>query len=90
VETINKSQNAGEWENNLTKLYDEEEIISILNILSYLDNQRRGYGKLNDEECYTEERNADKNNRLYDEALRGLELLEIGRSRRLKKARISR
>ena len=74
--------NYGDWELGLDVRYKEEEVISIMNMLSYLDNQRRGHGKGNDEPCYKEERLADTNDRLYNEAVHGLELLERGRVRK--------
>ena len=70
------------WEISLDSLYNEDEVLSIMNILSYWDNKHRGYGKRNDEQLYREEIEADKNNRLYDEAMRGLYLLETGRLRK--------
>jgi hypothetical protein len=79
--------NAKDWEIGLDSLYNEDEVISILNIVSCIENKRRGFGNRNDDECYWEERKADKNNRLYEEALYGLELLERGRLRKLKRAR---
>jgi hypothetical protein len=71
--------NATEWEISLDNRYNEDEVLSIMNILSYWENKHRGYGKRNDEQIYREEREADKNNRLYEEAMRGLSLLETGR-----------
>ena len=79
--------NAKDWEITLDSLYSEEAVISILNIVSCMENKRRGFGNRNDDDCYREERKADKNNRLYEEAMYGLELLERGRLRKLKKAR---
>ena len=79
--------NAKDWEIGLDSLYNEDEVISILNIVSCIENKRRGFGNRNDDECYWEERKADRNNRLYEEALYGLELLERGRLRKIKRAR---
>lgn len=80
--TTSSSNNYSDWELGLDARYQEEEVISIMNMLSYMDNERRGYGKGNDEACYKEERGADNSNRLYDEAARGLDLLEQGRMRK--------
>ena len=78
--------NAKDWEIGLDSLYNEDEVISILNIVSCIENKLRGFGNRNDDECYWEERKADKNNRLYEEAIYGLELLERGRLKKLKRA----
>ena len=71
--------NATDWEISLDSRYNEDEVLSIMNMLSYWDNQHRGYGKRNDEQLYLEERESDKNNKLYEEAMYGLSLLERGR-----------
>ncbi len=68
--------NATDWEYGLEHLYSEEQIISINNILSYELNKRRGFGRCNDEDCYREERESDKESILYEEAMYGLYLLE--------------
>jgi hypothetical protein len=73
---------ATDWEISLDSRYNEDEVLSIMNMLSYWDNQHRGYGKRNDEQLYRDEREADKNNKLYDEAMYGLSLLERGRRER--------
>ncbi len=76
------------WEISLESRYTEDEVVSIMNMLSYWDNKRRGYGKLNDEQLYLEERKEDENNRLFEEAMRGLLLLETRRkTQRNKKIR---
>ena len=77
--------NATDWEISLDSRYNEDEVLSIMNILSYWDNKHRGYGNRNDEQLYREEREDDKNNILYDEAMRGLYLLETGRRLRKNK-----
>lgn len=77
--------NAGDWECGLDIQYTEDEVISILNLVSCLENKRRGFGGRSNDQCYREEREADKDNRLYEEALRGIELLERGRSKMLKR-----
>ena len=88
-ETKNKRiieyDNATDWENGLDRLYIEDEIISILNIVSCIENKRRGFGNKNDDKCYCEEREANKNNILYEEAIYGLKLLEKGRLKNSKK-----
>ena len=33
------------WEISLDSRYNEDEVLSIMNILSYWDNKHRGYGK---------------------------------------------
>ncbi len=70
--------NASAWEIGLQSLYTEEKIISIQNMLSYELNKRRGFGRRNDEECYREERESDVGNKLYAEAMYGLDLLLNG------------
>ena len=77
--------NATDWENGLDSLHTEDEMISILNIVSCIENERRGFGSRSNDECYWEEREADEDNRLYEEAIYGLELLERGRERRAKR-----
>jgi hypothetical protein len=79
--------NAADWEIGLDSRYNEDDVISILNILSYWDNKRRGFGKGNDEELYEEEREADRSNILYEEAMYGLDLLERGRMQKRKRLR---
>jgi hypothetical protein len=73
---------ATDWEISLDSRYNEDEVLSIMNMLSYWDNQHSGYGKRNDEQLYRDEREADKNNKLYDEAMYGLFLMERGRGER--------
>ena len=82
---IIKYDNDTDWKNGLDRLYNEDEIISILNIVSCIENKRRGFGNKNNDECYREEREADKNSRLYEEAIYGLKLLEKGRLKNSKK-----
>lgn len=67
--------NADDWEIGLDSRYTEDEIISILNIVSYWENRRYGFGHKNCEETYKDERENDKNNILFEEAMYGLELL---------------
>ena len=76
---------AADWEISLDSRYTEDEVVSIMNMLSYWDNKHRGYGKKNDEQLYLEERKEDVNNKLYDEAMRGLFLLETKRKCQCKK-----
>eukprot|EP01031_Cornospumella_fuschlensis_P024839 gene24839-30013_t len=59
------------------KRYSEDQIISIMNIVSYLENERRGFVRYNDEDCYRDERRVDRDGRLYKEALRGVELTKF-------------
>lgn len=80
--------NARDWEIGLDSRYSEDEVISILNIVSCMENKRRGFGNKNDDECLRDERKADTSNRLYEEAIYGLELLAKGRSRNPKRARL--
>ncbi len=68
--------NARDWEFGLEDLFTEEQIMSIDNMLSYELNKRRGFGRINDEELYREERESDHEEKLYAEAMYGLELLE--------------
>ena len=78
-------QNASAWELSVESRYTEDEVVSIMNMLSYWDNKHRGYGKHNDEQLYLEERTEDADNRLFDEAMRGLSLLETRRKCQCKK-----
>lgn len=79
---------ARDWEIGLDSRYSEDEVISILNIVSCMENKRRGFGNKSDDECLRDERKADTSNRLYEEAIYGLELLAEGRSRNPKRARL--
>lgn len=69
-------KNASDWEIDLDNRYTEEEVDSIMNMLSYWDNKRRGFGHKNDEELYMQERTDDINNILYEEAMYGLSLMK--------------
>lgn len=80
---VDAHESASAWELSLESRYSEEDILSIMNMLSYWENKRRGYGTRNDKELYWEERCADKNNILYNEAMCGLALLESGRKRKM-------
>ncbi len=73
-----KYDNAGAWEIGIRSMYTQKQIISIQNMLSYELNKRRGFGKRNDEECYRRERGSDVGNKLYAEAMYGLDLLMKG------------
>lgn len=65
---------ASEWEKSLDHIYNEEEVITIMNILSYHDNVFRGFGHLNDQGLYRDECRMDRSGKLFEEAMHGLEL----------------
>lgn len=67
--------NADDWEIDLDNRYSEDEIISIINMMSYWINRRNGFGSKNCEETYKEERENDKDNILFGEAMYGFELM---------------
>lgn len=67
-------QASGDWEMYVESHYDEEEIFSIMGMLSYLENCERGFGHLNDEKLFQDEIQSDKSGKLYKEALKGFEL----------------
>jgi hypothetical protein len=60
--------------------------MSIIGMLSYLDNIERGFGHKNDEELFKSERKDDTTGRLYEEAKKGFEFskkyIHLGRSLR--------
>jgi hypothetical protein len=72
-EYIAALQASGDWEMYVDSYYEEEEAISIIGILSYLENRERGFGHLNDEKLFQDEIQADKTGKLYKEALKGFE-----------------
>lgn len=64
----------GEWELKLEKKYNDEQIISIMNMLSFLENEHNGFNHFNDKSLYEEERKADVTGLLYEEASRGFKI----------------
>ena len=64
----------GEWEIDLEKKYNDEQIISIMNMLSFLENEHNGYSRFNDKSLYEEERKMDVTGLLYREACRGFKI----------------
>jgi hypothetical protein len=64
---------ASEWELNVDKLYGEEEVITIFNLLNYHGNVDRGFARANDEQLYQSELKKDIDGILFVEAMRGLE-----------------
>ena len=62
---------AAVWELGLEGRYSEDELMSIMGMLSYMENIERGYGHLNDEAVFASER---RSGRLYEEAVRGFVL----------------
>jgi len=65
-----------EWEISLEEKYNnEDEVLSILGMLSYHMNKEHGFGKRNDEIEYRSLRQKDKSGRWYEEALRGCEFM---------------
>jgi len=65
---------AHDWELGLEAIYTEDEIVTIMNFLSYYDNAERGFGHRNDERLYQSERREDVDGKLHEEALKGFEL----------------
>mmetsp|Transcript_24877 Transcript_24877/g.36695 ORF Transcript_24877/g.36695 Transcript_24877/m.36695 type:complete len:194 (+) Transcript_24877:106-687(+) len=63
---------ARDWELKLSTIYDEEEELTILSMLGYLENTKRGFGCRNDEEMYQSDLKFDTTGRLLNEAYRGL------------------
>ena len=61
------------WELDVEARYCEDEILSIMGMLSYLENIERGFGHLNDEALFKDERQADSDGKLYEEAVKGFE-----------------
>lgn len=70
LQTIKKS---GEWERSLERKYTEEQELDIIDVVSYLDNRQRGFGRLNDEQHYNSICSADVDKRLRKEAKIGFE-----------------
>lgn len=64
----------GEWEIDLEKKYNDEQIISIMNMLSFLENEHNGFSRFNDKSLYEEERKMDVTGLLYREACRGFKI----------------
>jgi hypothetical protein len=76
IEDIALARNAyEEWENRVEKAYNEDDILSIHGIISYLQNQHNGYGKSNDEDLYAEEVKGLHGQLLLEEARQGWALL---------------
>jgi hypothetical protein len=65
---------SAEWELGLETRYCEDDILTIMGMLGYLENIERGFGHLNDEALFKSERRADSTGELYDEAVRGFAL----------------
>ena len=64
---------SADWEMYLNCHYDNEEVLSIMGMLSYLVNCERGFGHMNNEHLFKEERDNDTTGKLYEEALKGFE-----------------
>lgn len=64
----------GEWELKLEKIYNDEQIVSIINMLTFLENEYNGFSRFNDKSLYEEERKADVAGLLYQEACRGFKI----------------
>lgn len=56
------------WEIGLETRYDEDQIESIMGMLSYMENKYNGFGHRNDEWLYKENKNSDVTGQLYQEA----------------------
>ena len=64
---------ATKWELGLDDKYNEEQVLTIIGILSYMENVERGFGHCNDQKLYNSERmeDADADNNLFAEACVG-------------------
>lgn len=67
-------EKANDWENEVDKVYGEEDALAIVGMLSYLENIEGGFGHRNDEKLFKSEKESDVNDVLYEEALKGFEL----------------
>ena len=66
-------KNASDWEDEVDKQYDEEDALTIMGMVSYLENIESGFGHLNDEKLFKSERQSDVHGILYEEAMKGFE-----------------
>ncbi len=64
----------GRWEIGLEEKYNEEQIDSIMGMLSYMVNAHNGVGRFNDEILYKDERESDVTGLLYQEACCGFKI----------------
>jgi hypothetical protein len=64
----------GRWEYGLEEKYNEDQIDSIMGMLSYMVNVYNGFGRSNDESLYKDERESDVTGALYQEARNGFEI----------------
>eukprot|EP01041_Mallomonas_annulata_P009647 gene9647-20050_t len=74
AEYVLASQKANNWEAYVNGRYDEEDVLTIMGMLSYLDNIERGFGDLNDQLLFESERESDVHGILYKEAVEGSKL----------------
>jgi hypothetical protein len=75
---LNKAiQKSGQWEDDLEKQFNEDQQMDIMSIISYWENQLRGFGKHNDERLYESIRKDDISGRLFEEAKTGFEFAKI-------------
>lgn len=70
-------KNANDWEDDVDNQYGEDDAMTIMGMLSYLENKERGFGHLNDEKLFQSERSSDIEGVLYEEAKKGFELSKI-------------
>jgi hypothetical protein len=68
---------AQQWEEDIYENYNGHGTDAIMNMLSYHQNIRNGFGKCNDENNYTEKCNKDKDGMWLREAQRGVELYMV-------------
>jgi len=73
VQYLIARSDATKWELGLDDMYNEEQVLSIMGMLAYMENVERGFGHLNDQKLYNSERieNADAGNKLFAEACAG-------------------
>lgn len=68
--------NAINWELGLDDKYNEEQVLSIMGMLAYMENMERGFGHRNDQQLYESERNEDVDDKLFMEACIGFEFFK--------------
>ena len=70
-------QKSCQWEDDLEKKYNEDQQMDIMSIISYWENQLRGFGKQNDERLYESIRKEDSSGQLFEEAKKGFEYAKL-------------
>eukprot|EP01035_Chromulina_nebulosa_P019963 gene19963-25932_t len=68
-----------DWESNIEKTYNEEDVLSIESMISYLQNTENGYSKYNDEVLFKDEMSSTSSHILLEEAQKGWKLLKASK-----------